>query len=210
MNSMTGEEAMEQLALDKKMGYNLIKRLLDIVGSLVGLIVAIPLVLIFAVLVRLETPGSPFYAQERLGRNGKKFMIYKIRSMNMDAEKDGAVWAAQGDSRVTKVGKFIRKTRIDELPQILNILLGDMSIVGPRPEREVFTEEFEKTIPGFRSRLLVKPGLTGWAQINGGYDISPEEKLKYDLYYIRNRSMKLDFKILFATIGVIFTGEGAR
>lgn len=193
-----------------KSGYQLVKRGIDIAGSLVGLIIGVPIIAVFALLVRVETPGSPLYQQERLGKNGKKFMMYKIRSMNLDAEKNGAQWAAQEDPRITRIGRFIRKTRIDELPQLMNILKGDMSIVGPRPEREIFTEEFEKDIPDFRKRLLVKPGLTGWAQINGGYENSPKEKLEYDLYYITHLSFLLDLKIMFATIKVIFTGEGSR
>lgn len=190
--------------------YDGIKRFADITGALLGMIVALPLIAVFGLLVRLETPGPVFYAQERLGKNGEKFNIYKIRSMVQDAEAHGAQWADKEDSRITKVGKFIRTTRIDELPQILNILKGDMSIVGPRPEREVFAEEFEKDIPGFKWRLLVRPGLTGLAQVNGGYENSPKEKLQYDLYYITHRSLVLDLKIMFLTIFVVFKGDGAR
>lgn len=194
----------------RKVVYEVLKRILDVLGSLAGSVVAIPLIIIFSILVRIETPGCPIYVQGRLGQDGKSFKILKIRSMRTDAEKNGAQWATESDDRVTAVGKFIRKTRIDELPQLLNILVGHMSIVGPRPEREFFYKEFDKTVPGFRQRLLVKPGLTGWAQVNGGYENSPSEKLEHDLYYIKNRSLWLDFKIVFATVAVIFTGDGAR
>ena len=136
--------------------------------------------------------------------------FHKLRSMRTDAEKFGAQWAEKNDPRITKVGKFIRKTRIDEIPQLFNILKGDMSIIGPRPERPEFTQEFNEEIPGFINRLAVKPGLTGWAQINGGYDITPQEKLVEDIYYIENRSILLDFKIILKTVKVVLTGHGAR
>ena len=127
-----------------------------------------------------------------------------------DAEKNGAKWADKNDMRVTAFGKFIRKTRIDELPQLWNVIKGEMSLIGPRPEREVFYKEFEKTIPNFRDRLQVRPGLGGWAQVNGGYDITPKEKLEYDLEYIENLSFRLEAEIFFRTIKVVLTGNGAR
>jgi exopolysaccharide biosynthesis polyprenyl glycosylphosphotransferase len=190
--------------------FDLYQRCLDIVLTLIGLIIGLPLILIFSIFIKLEDNGPVMYKQERLGKGGKRFYIYKLRSMRIDAEKYGAQWAEQDDPRVTNIGKFIRKTRIDELPQLFNILKGDMSIVGPRPERPEFTKQFNEEIPGFVNRLAVKPGLTGWAQVNGGYEISPEEKLTEDMFYIRNRSILLDIKILFKTVKVILTGEGAR
>ncbi|AJI09842.1 MULTISPECIES: sugar transferase [Bacillus cereus group] len=199
-----------QVESNKSKIYLGIKYLLDVMFSLVGLIVLMPIILIFSILIILESPGSPFYLQERLGLNGKRFKVIKLRSMRSDAEKNGAKWAEKNDPRVTKIGLFIRKTRIDELPQLFNILKGDMSLVGPRPERPIFTEEFERDIPGFKKRLEVKPGLTGWAQVNGGYEITPREKLNLDVYYINHASIILDFKIIIKTIRVVITGDGAR
>jgi len=199
------------LTLSKNVEHYLyIKRAYDIFLATVGLIMALPIVLFFTILIVIESPGSPFYVQERLGKNGKRFKMVKLRSMRMDAEKDGAKWAVVNDPRITKVGAFIRKTRIDELPQLVSVLKGDMSIVGPRPERPFFTAKFKKEIKGFENRLLVKPGLTGLAQVSGGYDISPKEKLQYDLAYIQNLTFSLEVKIILKTFKVIFTGEGAR
>ncbi|AGE81254.1 TPA: sugar transferase [Bacillus thuringiensis] len=186
------------------------KYILDVIFALLGLIILAPVMLIFSLLIILESPGSPFYLQERLGMNGRKFNVIKLRSMRNDAEKNGAKWAEKNDPRITKIGLFIRKTRIDELPQLFNILKGEMSLVGPRPERPMFTEKFEREIPGFKKRLEVKPGLTGWAQVNGGYEITPREKLRLDIYYINNSSLLLDFKIILKTIKVVCTGDGAR
>ncbi|MBI0579342.1 sugar transferase [Neobacillus cucumis] len=190
--------------------YLYLKRALDVFFAVIGIIFALPIVVVFAILIVLETPGSPFYVQERMGKNGKIFNMIKLRSMTIDAEKEGAKWAEVNDPRVTKVGAFIRKTRIDELPQFISVLKGDMSIIGPRPERPCFTEQFDREIKGFSNRLLVKPGLTGLAQISGGYDISPREKLQYDLKYIQNLSFSLEIKIILKTFRVVFTGEGAR
>ncbi len=190
--------------------YNFYQRTLDIILSLIGLIIGLPLILIFGLLIKLEDKGPMTYKQERVGKDGKVFYIYKLRSMRTDAEKFGAQWATKNDPRITKVGNFIRKTRIDELPQLFNILRGDMSIIGPRPERPSFTIEFNKDIPGFINRLAVRPGLTGWAQVNGGYEMTPEEKLKADIYYIKHRSFFMDMNILLKTVKVVFTGEGAR
>ncbi len=138
-----------------------------------------------------------FYSQERVGKDGKIFKIYKLRSMVCNAEENGAQWAINNDPRITKVGGFIRKKRIDEIPQLFNVIKGDMSIIGPRPERPTFTEEFNKEISGFINRLQIKPGITGWAQVNGGYEITPIEKWELDMYYIENKSIKLEFTTLF-------------
>ncbi|WP_407936264.1 sugar transferase [Litchfieldia alkalitelluris] len=190
--------------------YLLVKRAIDLMLSMIGIILAIPIIVIFAILIVIETPGSPFYVQERVGKNGKFFKIVKLRSMRSDAEKNGAKWAEVNDCRITKVGAIIRKTRIDELPQLVSVLKGDMSMIGPRPERPMFTEIFNKEIVGFKDRLLVKPGLTGLAQVNGGYNISAQEKLYYDLEYIKNLTFTLEVKILLKTFKVVLTGEGAR
>ncbi len=190
--------------------YILVKRGIGIILSILGLILTMPIMLLTILFIVIETPGNPFFVQERVGKNGKIFKVIKLRSMRLEAEKNGAQWAMKGDSRVTKVGYFIRKTRIDELPQLINVLAGDMSLIGPRPERPMFTEQFEQEIPGFKNRLVVKPGLTGWAQVNGGYDITPKEKLKLDVYYINNVSPLLDVKIIVKTVRIVFTGEGAR
>jgi lipopolysaccharide/colanic/teichoic acid biosynthesis glycosyltransferase len=164
---------------------------MDILFSLIGLIVSIPIIVAVVALIKLESEGPAIYTQERVGKNGKLFDIFKLRSMCLNAEKDGIQWAQKNDSRVTKVGRFIRKTRLDELPQLINVLKGDMSIVGPRPERPYFVEEFSRNIPKFNERLVVRPGITGWSQINGGYELSPEEKLHKDLFYINNQSILL-------------------
>lgn len=190
--------------------YNVYSRILDIGLSLIGLIIGIPLVIIFGILIKLEDKGPIIYKQERVGKHGKLFNVYKLRSMRVDAEKYGAQWAQDNDPRILKVGNFIRKTRIDEIPQLFNILKGDMSIVGPRPERPMFTMQFNDDIDGFINRLLVKPGLTGWAQVNGGYEMTPEEKLKWDIDYIQSRNIFIDIRIIFRTIKVVLTGEGAR
>lgn len=196
---------------NKEIGfYSKIRRVIDFIISLLSLVIVIPIILITSIFIMLESPGNPFYVQSRMGLMGKEFNLIKLRSMRTDAEKNGAQWADKNDPRITKVGRFIRKTRIDELPQIFNVLKGEMSIIGPRPERQIFVEEFVKYIPNFPKRLEVKPGLTGWAQVNGGYEILPEQKLELDLYYINNKSLWIDMEIVFKTVKIIFTGEGAR
>ena len=170
--------------------YKITKRIFDILFSLILLIVASPILIVSLIIVFLQDFKNPIFSQKRVGVRNEEFTIYKIRSMVHDAEKNGAKWAEKNDMRVTLFGKFIRKTRIDELPQLWNVIKGEMSLIGPRPELEVFYRKFEETIPNFRDRLAVKPGLAGWAQVNGGYDITPEEKLRYDLEYIDNLSFK--------------------
>ncbi len=206
------EYTVEDLGqLESKPLYAFCKRLFDIVLSATLLILlAIPM-FIMGLAVWCTSKGTALYRQDRLGLNGKPFSIIKFRSMVEDAEKDGAQWAnGDGDKRITKVGMFLRKTRFDELPQLWCILKGTMSFVGPRPEREVFYDEFEKYIHGFRQRLKVKPGLTGLAQVSGGYDLRPEEKIVYDIRYIKERSFLLDLKLIFQTIAIVFNHQGAR
>lgn len=190
--------------------YRAVKRFGDILLSLLGcILLAIPMLLI-ALLVKLDSPGPVIYAQERLGLNGKPFMIYKFRSMYQNAEAGGPRWASPDDDRCTRLGRILRRTRLDELPQLYNILRGDMSIVGPRPERLCFYYEFETYIPGFKNRMAVIPGLTGLAQVNGGYNLPPEEKIVYDMEYIRKRSLRMDLMCMVKTVAVIFSKEGAR
>lgn len=186
------------------------KRAMDVVLASAALVALSPLCLAVAIAVRLESKGPIIYRQERLGLNGREFLILKFRSMYENAEACGPVWAEKDDCRVTRVGRFLRKSRLDELPQLLNILRGDMTIVGPRPERRYFYDKFEPDIPGFHTRLWVKPGLTGLAQVNGGYDISPAHKLIYDREYMKHISFTRDLWIICRTLRVIFTGEGAR
>lgn len=190
------------------------KRLFDLVASLLLLLLALPVMLLTALLIVLESGAPVFYTQQRVGLRGRCFDVIKFRSMRQDAEGDGkAVWASKEDSRVTRVGRFIRKTRIDELPQLLNVLKGDMSFVGPRPERPQFVEELSRVIPYYDLRHHVKPGITGWAQVSYPYGSSikdAREKLQYDLYYLKNYTVFLDVNILLQTIQVILWGKGAR
>ena len=189
---------------------NILKRIFDVLFSALGLIVLIMPMALIAILIYIESPGPAIYKQERLGFKREPFVLYKFRSMYIDAETNGPRWAERDDKRVTKIGVFLRKSRLDELPQLWNILVGDMSFVGPRPEREYFYNIFEEYIPDFGQRMLVKPGLTGWAQVNGGYELKPEEKIVYDLEYIRNWSLGMDMKCILMTVKLVFTHEGAR
>lgn len=191
-------------------GYLPIKRAFDVFASALGLLLCLIPMAIVAVLIRLESPGPAIFKQVRLGLDGKPYTMYKFRSMRLDAEKDGPKWASVNDDRCTKVGKIIRLCHVDEIPQLWNVFKGDMSMVGPRPERPYFYDEFEKDIPDFRQRLRVMPGLTGLSQVNGCYDMTPQQRLAYDKTYMENRSVWTDLKILLQTVVVIFNGKGAR
>lgn len=193
-----------------KLYYIVIKTIIDYIAALILLIVLSPLFLVICILIMLDSKGPVIYRQERLGKDNHTYMMYKFRSMHEDAEKDGAQWADEDDPRATKIGRFLRKKRLDELPQLINVLRHEMSFVGPRPERPVFHNEFIKTIPDFDKRLSVLPGITGFAQISGGYDLSPAEKIIYDLAYIKNRCLKMDVSIVIRTFKVMFSHEGAR
>lgn len=189
-----------------------VKRILDLLISFIILIITLPFTMIIAVAIKFDSSGPILFKQERTGLNGKIFNVYKFRSMRKDAEKlTGPIWSTKDDPRVTRVGKFIRKIRMDELPQMINIFKGEMSLVGPRPERPFFVEKLAEEIPYYKRRLRVRPGLTGWAQVKHKYDESIEDvkaKLRYDLFYIENISLSMDLKILFRTIFVVMFGKG--
>ena len=188
----------------------MIKRAEDVIVSFLLLVPALPVMLLIALGIKLEDRGPVFYRQKRVTKGGREFDMLKFRSMHVDAEKDGPKWAERSDDRCTRFGALLRKTRLDELPQLWNILKGEMSFVGPRPERKYFYEQFEKYIVGFSNRLVVTPGLTGYAQVNGGYELTPEEKIVYDMEYIARRSIRLDLQCIVKTALLIFTHDGAR
>ena len=191
----------------------MLKRTIDILAAFAVLLICLPIFAVTALIIRLESPGGIFYRQERVGENGKPIDIIKFRSMKADAEKNGPVWASTDDDRTTRFGRLIRKTRIDELPQLFSVLKGEMSFVGPRPERPFFVKELEKKIPFYSNRHVVKPGITGWAQIYYPYGASEEDalrKLEYDLYYIKHLSISMDLLIIFQTIKVVLFHKGAR
>ena len=191
-----------------------VKRVVDVIVSSLFLVLSLPLMLIVAALIKLESRGPIFFTQDRVGLDGKIFKVFKLRSMRVDAERDGVPrWATQDDDRTTRVGRFIRKVRIDEFPQVINVLQGDMSFIGPRPERPFFVDQIRKEIPFYDLRQRVRPGITGWAQVNYPYGASIEDakkKLAYDLYYVKNNDLLLDFAILVQTVRVIFFAHGSR
>lgn len=201
---------LDEPVVGGNLAYRFIKRAFDVVSCSCALIIlAIPMGVI-ALKIKSESPGPVIYAQRRVGKGGKIFNVCKFRSMYIDAEARGARWAQGDDPRVTPFGKFMREKRIDEIPQFWNVLKGDMTLIGPRPERPAFCAEFEKRIHGWSYRTLVKPGLSGLAQVTGGYNLLPKEKVVLDLEYIERRSIVMDLKIILKTLGVVSTGEGAR
>ncbi len=189
-----------------------LKRMLDLIVALAAIAVLAPVMLLVALIVKLESRGPILYSQERLGRFGKPFLIYKFRSMCVDAEVSGPQWASsRSDPRLTRIGGFLRYSHLDELPQLLNVLTGDMSLVGPRPERPIFATELTRQIDRYDERLLIKPGMTGLAQVHYRYDTSiadVKRKLRFDLLYVRRMCITLDLRILFWTVGVVATGKG--
>ncbi len=193
---------------------DLVKRVLDLAFGVIGFVVSIPIMILVAVAVRLDSRGPIIYRQSRVGRMGKFFDVLKFRSMEVDAEKaNGAQWASENDPRITRIGRFLRKYRLDELPQFVNVIRGEMSFVGPRPERPCFVEELRKTIPYYDERHSVRPGLTGWAQVQYAYGSSIEDafnKLEYDLFYLKNMSLTFDLAIIFGTVRIVAGGRGAR
>jgi sugar transferase (PEP-CTERM system associated) len=181
--------------------------------AFIGVVLSLPVVILTIILIKLDSKGPVFYKQERVGRNGRTFVLIKFRSMRVDAEQDGPVWASKGDDRTTRVGRILRKVRIDEIPQFWNILKGEMNFVGPRPERPHFVAQLAQEISFYEQRHLIAPGLTGWAQIKYPYGASTEDarqKLQYDLFYIKNQSLILDAIIMFETIKIILFGRGAQ
>jgi len=217
--SLTGRVQIEHLsenefgALLPSAFYERIKRIIDLTLVLVSLPIWLPVMLFTGFLIKIESNGPMFFTQQRVGQGNRAFIVFKLRSMTNDSEKYGAKFACNNDMRITRIGKFIRKTRIDEIPQFINVIKGDMSIIGPRPEQKVFVDEFEKEIPFYSYRHVVKPGITGWAQVTQGYAADSDEtriKVEHDFYYIKHFSLWLDILIVFKTIHTIFTGFGAR
>jgi exopolysaccharide biosynthesis polyprenyl glycosylphosphotransferase len=187
---------------------------MDVVAAVCGVVLATPIMLTVAAAVRLTSSGPAFYSQQRVGQYGRLFTVHKFRSMRQDAESGtGAVWARKNDNRVTPIGRFLRRTRLDELPQLWNVLTGDMSLIGPRPERPEFVQQLTEQIPFYGQRHVIRPGLTGWAQVRYTYGSSAEDamqKLQYDLYYIKNLSIALDLFIILSTIKTVIMRKGAQ
>ena len=190
------------------------RRIITAIVTAVSLVILLPFLLVVAILIKLDSPGPPIYSQVRVGQHGKRIRIYKFRSMRNDAESNrGAVWAVENDPRVTRIGRFLRRSRIDELPQLFNVLIGDLELVGPRPERPEFVDKLQNLIPYYALRHTVKPGITGWAQVMFHYGATideSKEKLQYDLFYIKNMTLNLDLLILFHTFKIVLLGRGAR
>lgn len=190
--------------------YRAVKRGFDVIScSLALIILALPMGVI-ALKIKRESDGPAIFSQRRLGKDGKEFSLYKFRTMYTSAEVKGAQWATEGDPRVTPLGKVLRATRLDELPQSWNVVKGDMSLIGPRPERPIFSEEFARRIDGWNQRLMIRPGVSGLAQVTGGYELLPKEKARYDIEYIENRSIGLDIRIIAKTLVTVFKRQGAR
>jgi sugar transferase (PEP-CTERM system associated) len=197
----------------QSMAFHVMKRVVDIAVPSCGLLMMFPLFLLVACLIKLDSPGPVIYRQARVGLRGRPFLIMKFRSMRQDAEKSGPQWAQAEDPRISRVGRWLRMARIDELPQLVNVLRGEMSLVGPRPERPVFVQDLRKIIPYYDLRHTVRPGITGWAQVKFHYGASVEDahmKLQYDLYYVKRSSFALDMRILAQTVRVVLVGEGAQ
>ena len=203
----TEEYYIEPVSVERRIAYEVMKRCLDIIFSMLALLILIIPMCIVAIAIKCTSKGAALYTQERLGKNGKPFKIIKFRSMIADAEKNSIQWCEKDDPRITRLGTYLRRYHVDELPQLWNIFVGDMSFVGPRPERECYYDAFETYIHGFHERLKVKPGLTGLAQVSGGSRMRPEEKIAYDIEYIKNRSIWLDFRVLCNTFLSVITGR---
>jgi exopolysaccharide biosynthesis polyprenyl glycosylphosphotransferase len=203
---------LENLSEHSKKPYEVGKRITDVILASIGIILTAPFIPLIALIIKLDSSGPIIFSQIRTGKNGREFLAMKFRSMIHNAEKDGPQWAQKNDSRITRFGTTMRKTRLDEIPQLINVLRGELSIVGPRPERPEFIKMLTQEIPFYQQRLLVKPGLTGWAQLLGpAYGGSVEEsleKVKYDLYYIKHRSLMLDINIILKTVKIIISGRG--
>jgi sugar transferase (PEP-CTERM system associated) len=220
--SLTGKLSVENLypsalifsnGFKRSATFKKVKRWLDVLASAVGFMLLLPVIMVTSIAIKLDSKGPIVYRQERVGEEDKPFRLLKFRSMRVDAEKNGPVWAAAKDNRITRVGRVIRKLRIDEIPQMINVLKGEMSFVGPRPERPFFTEQLKKEIPFYSERHSIKPGITGWAQICYPYAASKEdqlEKLKYDLYYVKHMSIFFDLRVILKTAKIVLLGRGAR